>query len=108
MKKPQSPIDYSIRSVAGVRDAQDPEGGVAFQVLCYGMPYSTLTSVDMSAGELNMSGGSQVRRRLDARGIDTNRFFCDVFTTAPVNDRFDSDEGRTPSGRSYLPPVMGD
>jgi hypothetical protein len=84
-------IDYRVRSVAIVRD---DEMRPAFQVICYGLSHSDLASVAMpGADEPNMSGGARLRRRLDARGIDTEAYRINVFDTGPLKDEWTDKDG---------------
>lgn len=73
-------FNFATRSVALVRDR---DFQAKFEVICYGLPWKELASVQDSAGE-NMSGGAQLRRRLEARGIDTEEFQVNIFDTAPL------------------------
>lgn len=81
MKKPKTDyLDYRTRSYAMVRDMNlEP----VFIMLCYGMSHSELATVGGPDG-----GGQQLRRRLEARGLDKGQLNVSVFDTGPVNDTF--------------------
>ena len=75
MKKARYDINFRVRSAVLIRDMDmTPQ----FEVLCYGWTHSDLATVDLGG---DGSGGTQVARRLEARGIDMDRLTMTVFDT---------------------------
>jgi hypothetical protein len=84
-QKPAPQIDYKVRSGATIRDM---DTGISFDLICYGMSHSELCAVDCGPGPgpapadyVDMTGGQRLRRALERRGIDTDRWRANIFET---------------------------
>ena len=72
-------VDYRVRSFARVDNL---ESGNSFAVLCYGYIHGS------PEDQINMSGGDQLARKLERRGVDTEKWRCNVFKTSAIKNDF--------------------
>ena len=74
-------VDYSVRTVAVMYDG---DGKPAFEVVCYGMDMHAMCTI----AEDESGGGQRLRRAMERRGIDTNRFVPNLFDCYEPSDKF--------------------